>query len=85
MIERMFRRLKNFRRIATRYDKPADTFLSAVRIAATIVWRLNRLQTLVLSLSTRARLAAADESSVRPRPSAARSCFFDSLVGYRAS
>lgn len=37
LIERIFCRLKDFRRIATRYDKRADSFL----IAATITWRLN--------------------------------------------
>ena len=41
VIERMFCRLKDFRRIATRYDKRADTFLSAVLIAATLIWWLN--------------------------------------------
>lgn len=40
LIERMFCRLKDFRRIATRYDKRADTFLSAVLIAATLIWWL---------------------------------------------
>lgn len=33
-IERMFCRLKDFRRIATRYDKRADNFLSAILLAA---------------------------------------------------
>lgn len=41
LIERMFCRLKDFRRVATRYDKRADTFLSAVLIAATLIWWLN--------------------------------------------
>ena len=41
LVERLFCRLKDFRRIATRYDKRADTFLSAVLIAATLVWWLN--------------------------------------------
>jgi transposase len=41
VIERMFCRLKDFRRIATRYDKRADTFLSAVFIAAAVIWWLN--------------------------------------------
>ena len=41
LIERMFCRLKDFRRIATRYDKRADTFVSAVCIAAIILWWLN--------------------------------------------
>ncbi len=34
-IERMFCRLKDFRRIATRYDRKATNFLAAVYIAAT--------------------------------------------------
>ena len=33
-IERFFQRLKNFRRIATRYDKLPSSFLSFVHIAA---------------------------------------------------
>jgi putative transposase len=41
LIERMFCRLKDFRRIATRYDKRADTFLAGVLIAATLLWWLN--------------------------------------------
>lgn len=41
VVERMFCRLKDFRRIATRYDKRADTYLSAVLIVATLVWWLN--------------------------------------------
>ena len=35
-IEAAFCRLKDFRRIATRYDKLADNFLSAVALAAVI-------------------------------------------------
>ena len=41
LIERMFSRLKDFRRIATRYDKLARNFLAGVMIAATVVWWLN--------------------------------------------
>lgn len=41
VIERMFCRLKDFRRIATRYDKRADIFLSAVHITAAILWWAN--------------------------------------------
>ncbi len=37
-IERAFCRLKDWRRIATRYDKPARNFLSAVAIATAIIW-----------------------------------------------
>ena len=36
--ERMFCRLKDFRRIATRYDNRADAFLSAVFLVAAVVW-----------------------------------------------
>ena len=38
LIERAFCRLKDWRRIATRYDKLAINFASAVAIAATIIW-----------------------------------------------
>jgi transposase len=41
LIERMFCRLKDFRRIATRYDKRADTYLSSVLLAAAIIWWIN--------------------------------------------
>ena len=40
VIERMFCRLKDFRRVVTRYDKRADTYLSAVFLAATVTWWL---------------------------------------------
>lgn len=39
-IERMFCRLKDFRRIATRYDRVAINFLAAVSIAATVSYWL---------------------------------------------
>jgi transposase len=39
-IERMFRRLKDFRRVATRYDRNAANFLAAVCIAATVSYWL---------------------------------------------
>ncbi len=39
-IERMFCRLKDFRRIATRYDRSATNFLAAVCIAATVCYWL---------------------------------------------
>ncbi|WP_442966770.1 IS5 family transposase [Rhizobium sp. C1] len=41
IIERMFCRLKDWRRIATRYDKLAANFSSAVAIAAVIIWWAN--------------------------------------------
>jgi transposase len=41
LIERMFCRLKDFRRIATRYDKRADVYLSAILLAAALTWWTN--------------------------------------------
>jgi transposase len=41
VIERMFCRLKDWRRIATRYDRNLHTFLSAVALAAAVTWWLN--------------------------------------------
>ena len=41
LIERMFNRLKDFRRIATRYDKLASNFLAGILLAAAVVWWLN--------------------------------------------
>jgi transposase len=39
-IEIMFGRLKHWRRVATRYDSCAKTFLSAVALAATVIFWL---------------------------------------------
>ncbi len=39
-IENMFGRLKDWRRVATRYDRCAHTFFSAICIAATVTFRL---------------------------------------------
>lgn len=41
LIENAFCRLKDFRRIATRYDKLARNFLSAVAIAVLIAYWIN--------------------------------------------
>jgi transposase len=38
LIENFFARLKQYRAIATRYDKTARNFLSAVYLAASVVW-----------------------------------------------
>ena len=38
LIERMFCRLKDWRRIATRYDKLAATFAAAIKLAAVVIW-----------------------------------------------
>src|ERR1700730_1019083 len=41
-IENMFARLKDWRRIATRYDRCAHTFFSSICIAATLAFYLNQ-------------------------------------------
>ena len=38
LVERMFGYLKHFRRVATRYDKTALSFLSFVQLAASYLW-----------------------------------------------
>lgn len=38
LIENFFARLKQYRAIATRYDKTAVAFLGAVHLAASVVW-----------------------------------------------
>ncbi len=38
LIERMFSRLKDFRRIATRYDKLAINYAAAVALATVVTW-----------------------------------------------
>ncbi len=37
-IERFFNKLKNARRVATRYDKTADSFLGFVQITSIRIW-----------------------------------------------
>ncbi len=39
-IENMFARLKDWRRIHTRYDRCAHTFMSAIALAATVIFWL---------------------------------------------
>ncbi|GGD37332.1 hypothetical protein GCM10011335_45180 [Aureimonas glaciei] len=38
LIERFFNRLKQMRGIATRYDRRADNFLEAIKLAAVRIW-----------------------------------------------
>lgn len=37
-VERLFSRLQQFRRVATRYDKPDAHFLAFIHLAATVLW-----------------------------------------------
>ena len=41
-VENMFGKLKDWRRIATRYDRCAHTFFSAICIAASVIFYLNQ-------------------------------------------
>ena len=38
LIENFFAKLKQYRAIATRYDKTARNFLAAIHLAASIIW-----------------------------------------------
>jgi transposase len=38
LIENFFAKLKQYRAIATRYDKRAHTFLGAIYLAASVIW-----------------------------------------------
>ena len=38
LVENFFARLKQYRAIATRYDKTARNFLGAIHLAAAMVW-----------------------------------------------
>ena len=38
LVERTFCRIKDFRRVATRYDKLAATYAAAISLAAIIAW-----------------------------------------------
>lgn len=38
LIERLFNKLKNWRRVATRYDKTADSYIGFVNLASVLLW-----------------------------------------------
>ncbi len=38
LIENFFGKLKQFRAVATRYDKTARNFLAAIHLAASVIW-----------------------------------------------
>lgn len=50
VIERCFCRLKDFRRVATRYDKLARNFLAAVHLAAIVAYWINCVRALARTL-----------------------------------
>ena len=38
LVERFFQKIKNFRRVATRYERLARNYLTMLQLAATIIW-----------------------------------------------
>ena len=40
VIERMFCRIKDWRRVATRFDRNIENFMATIAIAATVIWWL---------------------------------------------
>ena len=38
LVERIFQKLKHYRRIATRYERSATTYLAMLSLVATIIW-----------------------------------------------
>ena len=41
-VEKAFAKIKDWRRVATRYDRCADIFMAAITIAATIIFWINQ-------------------------------------------
>ena len=44
-VERFFNKIKHYRRIATRYDKTAESFLAALKLVAVRIWLRNNEST----------------------------------------
>lgn len=65
-IDIVFGRLKDWRRVATCYDRCAKTFLSAVALAATVMFWLRKSMSLESRVS--AKLRGAGETRSRSRP-----------------
>ena len=42
LVENLFAKIKDWRRIHTRYDRCAHTFMSAICIAATVIFWINQ-------------------------------------------
>ena len=38
LVEHFFNKIKHYRRIATRYDKPAENSLAALKLVAVRIW-----------------------------------------------
>ena len=46
VVERMFCRFKDWRRVATRFDRNIKNFMATIAIAATVIWWLKLVRTL---------------------------------------
>jgi transposase len=82
-IEGFFAKLKQWRRIATRYDKLAANFLGFVKLASIMLWlkRLNRHH----SLAGSERVRRHPRCRARPAPSCSVSWDPDSGLAFKAS
>jgi len=38
LVERFFKKIKHFRRVATRYDKLAENYIAALKLVAIRIW-----------------------------------------------
>ena len=54
----MFAKLKDWRRIAMRYDRCAHVFLSAIQIAAVVIFWINQSVLTLVSAAQRLRWSA---------------------------
>src|SRR5262249_15461912 len=67
LIENFFCKLKQFRAIATRYDKTARNFLAAIHLAAATIWLKGR-QALVGQVLAMLRPCSASSCAIRHTP-----------------
>jgi transposase len=67
LVERFFNKIKHFRRIAARYDKLAENFLAALKLAAIRIWLRDKESrpSLVMPAASPARLGIGRASVYR--------------------
>jgi hypothetical protein len=64
----MWCRIKNFRRIANRYDELARNFASSITLAAVIIWWVHRVWTLACQDSSQSEAAGLISSGRQAAP-----------------
>jgi len=62
----MFGRLKDWRRIHTRYDRCAHTFMSAIAIAATVIFWLSSMSPEPTRAGTHKQDSQRDRNVIHP-------------------